>query len=559
MPNTQSKMFESFQTLNYFEYENILLAKKLFEDYKKKRIIIGGDFEDNKWFCSDEYSHTGLYFSFNAVTYKKYYENLFDIPLDMFTCYVKTFVIFSFGKIVLNTLHTLVNDIKRIIKTNPDEIYGLTGSIKINTPAQCIDFFSNFILEHNEEKIEHLIDCIDSINEVNYVKLGERKRTMAQFESYFLFNDIMNDFWNSIISKEDRLFYYPLYLWWKITGVIPLRPREFLLTSRNCLCKDRDEYFLTLRRNNLKGSSSSKIVKYKIEEDYFDTTYQIPTKLGDTIQQYLDFTSNMDTSELKTLFVTDSHYKQWNRKTGKNNRYFTYVNLNRVLKYFYDNIICNRYHLKIIYDNNTEQLNDNEICYLHLGDTRHLALINIMAEGGTPLLAMQLAGHHNMEMAAHYYSNISSLIDCRTYRQFRKISKGDISYNVSHFNDSPATMHKEFVNLPNNAQCYSEEYRNGSIKDCINSIGKNGEIGNCLNCMYYKKSSVKASFYDNDRYFKKKIQEDCKYLDHMVQLVRTHKGNLEDIGSALLRLQTSTYNYQKYCEEKLVNKYMGEK
>ena len=32
MPNTQSKMFESFQTLNYFEYENILLAKKLFED-----------------------------------------------------------------------------------------------------------------------------------------------------------------------------------------------------------------------------------------------------------------------------------------------------------------------------------------------------------------------------------------------------------------------------------------------------------------------------------------------------------------------------------------------
>lgn len=61
MPNTQPKMFESFQTLNYFEYENILLAKKLFEDYKKKRIIIGGDFEDNKWLCSDEYSHTGLY------------------------------------------------------------------------------------------------------------------------------------------------------------------------------------------------------------------------------------------------------------------------------------------------------------------------------------------------------------------------------------------------------------------------------------------------------------------------------------------------------------------
>ena len=45
----------------------------------------------------------------------------------------------------------------------------------------------------------------------------------------------------------------------------------------------------------------------------------------------------------------------------------------------------------------------------------------------------------------------------------------------------------------------------------------------------------------------------------MVRLVRLEKGNIEDIGSALLRLRTSSYNYEKYCKEKLLNQHDGGK
>ena len=53
-------------------------------------------------------------------------------------------------------------------------------------------------------------------------------------------------------------------------------------------------------------------------------------------------------------------------------------------------------------------MKDDEIQYIFLGDTRHLAMINILAEGGTPVLAMALAGHNNIDISMHYAANLTS-------------------------------------------------------------------------------------------------------------------------------------------------------
>ena len=128
--------------------------------------------------------------------------------------------------------------------------------------------------------------------ELNYTNSSSRKRSLASFDSYFLFNDIINDYWTSVVELEERLFYYPLYLWWKITGVIPLRPREFLLTPRKCLKHKSDGWYLLLRRNHIKGSD--KKISYKIDDDYFMVSYKIPDRLAREIQKYIDITKNMN-------------------------------------------------------------------------------------------------------------------------------------------------------------------------------------------------------------------------------------------------------------------------
>ena len=98
---------------------------------------------------------------------------------------------------------------------------------------------------------------------VSYQLNTKKKRKLAQFQSYFLFNDILNDYWVKPLSDEERLFYYPLYLWWQITAVVPLRPREFLLTQRNCLTEKDGKYYLTLRRNNLKEKTREYPIKFQ--------------------------------------------------------------------------------------------------------------------------------------------------------------------------------------------------------------------------------------------------------------------------------------------------------
>mgnify|MGYP000937805467 CR=1 FL=1 len=198
--------------------------------------------------------------------------------------------------------------------------------LKISLPMLCSDFFTLLPTAYANDNIERLIDAMDSYSDINFCSQNKRQRTLADFDTYFIFDEIIKDYWKSSLSMEDRLFYYPLYLWWMITGVLPLRPREFLLTQRNCLIKNSDDaYYLKLRRNKLKGGRKN--ISYKLSDDYIVNTYKIPDYLGDEIQDYIDLTSKYDGTDIDTLFVTDPHYKKWGHSKHSDSRYLTYINM----------------------------------------------------------------------------------------------------------------------------------------------------------------------------------------------------------------------------------------
>jgi hypothetical protein len=542
------KIFNTVVSFQNMDTEYISKAKDLFEEYKKHGIIIDCNFSDTKWKLSDEYSNVGIVFNINKFSYKRYYEDYFDITYEFFVDYLKTYVVLTMGNLALKSLQNLVNDIKRIIKYNPKDFNDITKNIKLTHSNRVIEFFSVLPETDNSEMIEDLIDILEEISDINNFSSKGFKRPLASFDSYFLFNDIINDYWKSEISEDERLFFYPLFLWWQISGVVPLRPREFILTPRNCIEKRDDGFYLTLRKNSIKGSD--KKISYKIDTDYYTVQYKIPDNLAEEILKYLDFTKKYESTELNTLFITDTHYQKWNKKKFSNNRYFTYVNMNCVMRYFFNEIIENKYGLKITYDRTSKHLQDGFINYLYLGDTRHLALINIIAEGGNPVIAMMLAGHENIEMSAHYYSNITSLIECRTYKQYRRILKGNVTYEISRKEKLSLNI-KDFTLLDDGGKCYSEAFKNNCFSDCKKISGPEGEIGYCPNCTFYRKASLK-NFLRSDNIYKRKIEDDCTHLAQVVKRVRIQKGNSEDILQAILRLQNSSYSYQQYYEEKML-------
>ena len=53
-----------------------------------------------------------------------------------------------------------------------------------------------------------------------------------------------------------------------------------------------------------------------------------------------------------------------------------------------------------------------------------------------------------------------------------------------------------------------------------------------------------------DKAFKKSINEEALIVDEAIKRVRAGKGNMEDIGEALLKLKTITHSYQEYLTEK---------
>ncbi len=552
MNNLAKQLYTTAFNFTLITNESVIEAQERFKEYQKMGVIMNDStFNSSVWRTTDEYSNFYFRFDLSRSAYTLY-RDIFDMDYNSFIVRLKVYLLSLFGKNVLSTIQYVLLDIKHIIGTAPNDVCGLTDELKLHSPRLCSSFF--LLLSVDNEPAEKLVDAMDSYADLRSMQ-DTRQRTLAEMDTYFHFNDIINEYWQSDISNKDRMFYYPLYLWWNLTAVLPLRPREFLLIKRDCLEKRENKYYLTIRRNKLKGSGRT--ITYKLDSDYNDEKYCIPAKLGEEIERYITLTENCEPSEIGTLFVRDPHYTKLRLPQSIQAKgYFSYGNMYTVLRSFYAEVISGIYGLSVLYDNPERHLLDNELQFIHLGDTRHIALINLMQEGGTPVTAMLLAGHDGANMAAHYYSNISNLIECRTYRQYRKMITGDVHYKLSGTVSIPGLSKYEGVNLEDGGICLSSTFAEGDIADCIKVIGSNGEIGYCPDCKFYRNYRAK-DFCEEDMY-KGQLFADCKMLADTVSLVRQGKGCTEDLGEVFMRLNASSRSYQDYLYHKKLKEGMEE-
>jgi len=378
----------------------------------------------------------------------------------------------------------------------------------------------DFVISELEEKLERK----------KHAKHETNARQLADFISYLRFHEVMDVFWRKANSME-KLFYFPLYFWWNLTAILPLRPMEFLLTPRECLRTQGGEHILKIRRTKLKGGHEK--IGYRIAKDYILKEYAINEHLAYELQKYLDATADMKLTELDTLFLQEPHWAYIGRAPLAS-RYYTYSYLSTCMRFFYKEVV---------------DVGENEISRIRLGDTRHLAMVNLIISGGSPVICRELAGHSDIEISSHYYSNISNLVECATREKLRR-SKG-------HYDIEGTTQYP--LKKPDNARrvsegfCTSTVMANGGIEDCLAVFGDNGHAGECSRCRYYRPDNpgMLLSFYD-ERNGKEQVDADSRFLIHLIELVRKGIGHQEDIVSALLRLQHSADHYSKCLWEKFL-------
>lgn len=538
----ENKKYIPILTIPELDEASCKEARKLFFAYKDKKVITAGGFDDNRWSLTDEYANYTYNFDISGEEFA-IYGKFIHMSLQEFIEHLKVYVVFRMGELALVSLQKLLAEARHVLSYPVEYLHDIADKHTLSQTLNLVEFFSMLPMDSREDAIATILNALEVAEEQIRKTLKSEQRKLASFDSYFKFHDIIELFWSESNDVVEKLFYFPVYLWWQISTIIPMRPREYVLTPRNCLVKREGSWYLTILKNNLKGRGKS--VSYKISDDYKKHTYQIPDKLAELIQWYITSTNAYAANDLKTLFIADTHYVKWDRCKPYISRYFTYVNLSTCLRYFFEQIVVGRFGYDLVFDRESSYLNSNEINYIHLGDTRHLSLINMIAEGATPMVAMVLAGHDSTDVSSHYYANIANLIECKTYRQHSKLLNGKQSYSIS----KPITKLEigEFTALDSKGRCYSMKVHKGDYSDCKLAAGPEGEIGFCQKCTYYRPEN--RFFSNSNDLYTNAIKVECENLSRIVKQVRSVKGNEEDIIQALLKLHNAEYSYQQYLNE----------
>lgn len=503
-------------------------------------IVQKSHFSDDQWLMYDEYRTVTFDYSFSEDKYTSNYEPYLKIPFVTFKDYVKTFCIINIGSYVLTTISIFISGLKSILEYPPEQLpENITDGTAITSSTRLIDFFSCLPSEDGENLNDYIIDCLTDMADIAEMKKPGNQRSLATVDTYFKFNDAMERFWTNCTDESQKLFYFPIWLWWNLTAVIPMRPRELILTPRKCLKKVNGIWQLKILKNNLKGSRKN--VHYKIEKDYRTLTIKCSDRIANQIMWYQNRVS-YDRNDLNTLFSTVPHYSYIAlQNTPLNSRFYTYSNFTYALRRFFSEIVSKKY---VVVDSETPTIsNSHAIQLIRPGDTRHISLISMVLSGIAPTVAMELAGQENPVIAAHYYSNITEIVECVTYRSYRAMIKGTEIYALSQ-RVSPIAV-KDFITLDNDDRCYSPRMLIGDFSDCVAAAGTHGEIGYCPECAYYSK----GEYSQKKDYFTNAIKIECENLQQVVNNVRYSKGNTEDITSVILRLQQKAAEYMRYLME----------
>lgn len=544
---TNGKKYETLFSIPDFTDNLLPVARKVFRSAKADGIISFGGFDDSTWHMTDEYAGYGIDFEIDPSKAKESLDMLGVTASDL-SIYMKYFVVFRLGLLSLGAFRSIVHQIKAIIYLPSDR--SIRNVSALGEGAKCselIDFFSGIPVtgETAQLYIDGISDELEALNDEEMLAetSNDGRRRLATFESYFLFEEILNDFWRNCTNEHEKAFYYPVYLWWKITAVVPTRPKEFVVTPRDCLHKTSSGWQLTLRKSIIKGATKRK--GYKISRDFAEHKYLITDELADSIQEYMQITKDYPRTDIDTLFIPDPHYMEWGYSRKINSRYYTYINLYTALKYFYSRIIVEKYGYVIV-PKTKNVLDDNEIQFITLGDTRHISMISMIIEGASPVTAMLMAGHSSVDTSAHYLGNISTLVECRTMKEVKRLAAGAESFSLSHYNRSSMQM-ADFTALGGNARCYSPLFARDDYSDCEKVAGPHGEIGWCEKCPFYRDNG--HPFNHSRKKFKNQIEAEATYLADVIEKVRKQQGEDEEIGEALLRLKSAAYSYQEYLLE----------
>jgi len=408
-----SSLSVSVTEAHTFNKEDLSKYRTLFKKYKLKKIIEAPSFDDSHWVIVDFIGNRrNLYYDL------KKYPNLNKA--------LKCFILINISSdFTIGYIASLQSKLRNVIIVTEgfkkDKVEELEEYVQ---KASYTNRFKTFVYTNNFlEFIEHQ-NRNEYNTKISFQEIYNKNRELPNYETILDFHYSMKEFEERSNSYEKEKF-YPVILWWKITSLIPMRPKEFCLLKYHCTFKKNNEYFLKIPRTKIKAKSNSELD--------VENTIRINKEIYESIEEYKHSIPSNLIGEYLFSYQIQMRFFTTRKNSARRVDVLPPDRLHFLLsKYYKDVMGWDKNDFVKIKKNDRVVRN-----YVTPGDTRHFSICNLMLQGINPLSIAKMAGHVRLATQRNYWGHLEYFVESFVYiltsknrvnRLEKDLSKGIFSF-----------------------------------------------------------------------------------------------------------------------------------
>lgn len=396
--------------LNFNDFENEQEFKDIFLKFTNEKLIIKSSYDQNNWCLRDDFQHENRNIHFSL-------SDLVNNHNPDIIGYLKAWTVQSLEEgfsvsVVQSKVHNVIKAINQSQFFNPHLYDNFTDTYLSSKNSSTILaervsdllLFLDFIeLDIPEKYFELLIELNSRLKRDNNIRVLPNTKDILKFSM------CVEDYFSNAKELEYDFYvkYYPIYLWWRITNIIPMRIVEFCNIPYKCIEPKNDMYYLVFKRSKIKGQRQGKLDRIPI-----------PFEIVELIEDYKATIGVKSPFNQLIYFIPTVHQPISNKIVKKKTLQtpFNPSDFERLLLSFYNRIVIDHYGYKVIEDNNENtntSLIGNKIINKRVlpNDTRHFAFLNLMLQGYHPSEIARLGGHKSIYSQYSYHNHVEHWVD----------------------------------------------------------------------------------------------------------------------------------------------------
>ena len=431
------EILEPLSDTNYDIEYSVERAVQILDGFTSRHQLNDCDFNENHWVLHDNTVKNRVHLNFNDIQQLSIFNSNTDF-VSIVKCWVSTFLEKDYAP---RTISDYLNNLKKVLivsKGFNDEIldeikdyfkFDISSRTRMDYCLASLNFLDYFpLIDTKGHYAEYFWETKHNTN------IEDNVRILPSSHDVLKFSMIIENYFNSTLKDEDYLRYFPIFLWWNLTNIIPIRISEFCGIERNCLIEKGQNVYIKLPR------SKQHLSRKKVIDEIL-----IPKYLSEEIKQYIKKSELFGDTNTLISYISIPKYSEGYKYLKTELNVFNSTNMKSLLESFYNEVVFDKYGFVSLESDalttKQESLISNKIIYrkIRLNDTRHFAFLNLLIQGYHPVEIARLGGHNSIQSQYHYHAHMEYWVDS-------EVMKLALKFNTKTNTTPSVNSMKEYIN-----------------------------------------------------------------------------------------------------------------